>query len=155
MKKYKYKFSNLIIVVLILGCVLAVGALTLNAYRFISNVKQNNELLLYDYLSLILVIALSVAFIVCAIWALLNSHYQITDKAVILKWGLIKTTILASDIVEIKLITTKNRLELIFKDESYFIVVIQNNSFNDFVDELRSKFPKIAFVQISEEEAKK
>ncbi len=155
MKKYKYKFSNLIIIVLIVGCVLALVSAGLNVYRFISNVKLNNELAIYDYMSLILVVALSIGFIICAIFALFNSYYVITDKAVILKWGVIRTTMLISDISQVKLTTFKNRLELVFKDESYFIIVTQSGNFNEFIDELCSKSSQITFVQVSEEEAKK
>lgn len=150
MKNYKHKFSTITIILLILGVVIAVACTALNAVRFYNLVKNNMALTFYDYASLIIAVVLSIAFIVIAICALLNSYYKITDKGVTLNFGFIKTKIDASEVKEVKLEVIKNRLELTFNDESYFIILINEKDYESFIDEFRSKFTKIPYIQISE-----
>ena len=93
-------------------------------------------------------------FIVFIITAIKSSYYQITDKQVILKWGIIKNKIDISDVKEIKFITNTQKLELTFEDDSYFVIAVSSEWKEDFVDELRKTFPKIPYIQETQEDKK-
>ena len=148
--KYKYQFTKTFYLIAVIGGLVALGCIVINAVRFINLLSKSIAPTFYEYVSLILSVGLSVFFIVFMISAFINSYYTITDNAVILRWGIIKNTIDIHDVKEIKLITNQNKLELTFEDESYFIIVVSDNWKEKFVDELRSKFPKIPYIQETE-----
>lgn len=153
-KKYKYKFTKSFYIIGILGSVIALACIVINAIRFIGLSSKQIVPGFYEYVSLILSVLLSIAFIVFIITAIKSSYYQITDKQVILKWGIIKNKIDISDVKEIKFITNTQKLELTFEDDSYFVIAVSSEWKEDFVDELRKTFPKIPYIQETEEEKK-
>ena len=87
--------------------------------------------------------------------ASISSYYEITSASVVLRWGFIKNVIEIKDVKEIKYLTVSKKLELIFTDETYFVIVISNDWTQDFIDELKEKFPKIPFIQETEEPKEK
>ncbi len=148
--KYKYQFTKIFYIIAVIGGLVALGCIVVNAVRFINLSSKGIAPGFYEYVSLILSVGLSIFFIVFMISAFANSYYQITDKAVVLRWGIIKNNIDISDVKEIKLITNKNKLELTFEDESYFVIVVSDKWKEKFVDELKSKFPSIPYIQETE-----
>lgn len=153
-KKYKYKFTKSFYIIGVLGGVIALACIAINVVRFIGLSSKQIVPGFYEYVSLILSVILSIAFIVFIITAIKSSYYQITDKQVILKWGIIKNKVDIFDVKEIKFITNTQKLELIFEDDSYFIIAVSSEWKEDFVDELRKNFPKIPYIQETEEEKK-
>ena len=153
-KKYKYKFTKSFYIIGILGGVIALACIVINAIRFIGLSSKQIVPGFYEYVSLILSVLLSIAFIVFIITAIKSSYYQITDKQVILKWGIIKNKIDISDVKEIKFITNTQKLELTFEDDSYFVIAVSSEWKEDFVDELRKTFPKIHYIQETQEDKK-
>jgi hypothetical protein len=152
MKKYKFKFNNLTLILMLDGILVAIGCIIVNALRLISKINGDYTLTIYEYISFPLIFLLAVGFIVIIVFAFFNSYYKIDENKVVLKFGIIKNVIDLKEVTEIKLLTKKNKLELIFKDESYFVIATNPDWFESFVDEIKQKQPKIAFVQISEEE---
>ncbi len=149
MKKYKYKFTPLVIVLLIALLVIAVCCIGLNVYRLVDNILKNNEINFYSWISYAVIILLSIIAIVLVISIFVKSYYEITEKAVILRWGLIKNEIDLKMVKQIKLSAVNHKLELIFEDESFFVILTNELWFEDFVDEIKQKRPQIVFVQDS------
>lgn len=154
MKKYKFKFNNLTLILMLVGILVAIGCIIVNTLRLINKVNGEYALTIYEYISFPLIFLLAVGFIVIVVFAYFKSYYTVTDNSVILKFGIIKNTINLKDVTEVRLLTNKNKLELIFTDESYFVIATNPDWFESFVDEIKQKQPKIAFVQISEENTK-
>ena len=148
--RYKYQFTKTFYLIAVIGGLVALGCIAVNAVRFINLLSKDIAPTFYEYVSLILSVGLSLFFIVFMISAFINSYYKIEDSAVVLRWGIIKNTINIADVKEIKLITNQRKLELTFEDESYFIIVVSDNWKEKFVDELRAKFPKIPYIQETE-----
>ncbi len=151
MKKYKFKFNTLTLILMLVGILVAIGCVVVNVLRLVSKINGDYQLTVYEYISFPLIFLLAVGFIVIIVLAFLNSYYKITDKSVVLKFGVIKNTIDLNEVTEVRLLTQKSKLELIFKDESYFVIVTNTEWFESFVDEIKQKQPKITFVQITEE----
>lgn len=154
MKKYKYNFPKSALIFMLLGIVVAIACCVWNIYRFLIIIKENIDPSIYDYLSLAIAILLSIAFIVIAICAYFNSYYVIKQNKVILNWGIIKTTVDLNEVKEIKLITDKNQLQLVFKDESYFIIATNTLDFSTFIEEIKSNKKEIVYIQDTESEDK-
>lgn len=152
MKKYKFKFNKLTLILMVVGILVAVACVVLNVYRLINKINGDYELTIYEYISFPLIGLLAIGFIVIVVLAFFNSYYKIADETVTLNFGIIKNVIDLKEVTEIRLLTKKSKLELIFKDESYFVIATNPDWFESFVDEIKQKQPKIAFVQISNEE---
>ena len=149
-KKYKFKFPTLWIIIAAVGSMLAIACAVLNVIRFIGFFERNEGPGTYGYMSVIFASLICLAFIVMVIWAAISSYYEITDNQVILRWGVIKNVIDLNEVKEIKYLTVSKKLELIFKDESYFLIIINDVWIEDFITELKEKFPKIPFIQETE-----
>lgn len=150
MKKYKYTFPPLALVIMLIGAVIAVLCLGWNIVRFSLYIKENVEITIYNYMSLILAIVLSIGYIVIAVLAYFNSYYLVDKTNVILKWGVIKNVIDLNEVKEIKLLVENKKLELVFNDDSYFVIATQEKWFNSFVDDIKKAKPNIVYVQVSE-----
>ncbi|MBR6737709.1 MAG: hypothetical protein IKL82_05050 [Clostridia bacterium] len=150
-KKYKFKFPPLWIVIACVGLVIAISAVVINALRFIGYFERNEDPGAYGYMSLILAILICLTFIVLLVTAVISSYYEITSSQVILRWGLIKNVIDISEVKEIKYLTVSKNLNLTFNDDSYFVIIIGETWKEDFINELKEKFPKIPFIQETED----
>lgn len=146
-KKFKYNFTTLFYVIAGVGGVIALLCIAFNVVNFAKHITDNVKPTVYQYGSLILAVVLSIAYIVLVSSALLKSYYYVTDKELVLKWGLIKNVLSLSDAKEIKLTTNTSKLELVFEDESWFNIAISDNLKEDFVKEIKSKHEKIVFIQ--------
>ncbi|MBO7214024.1 MAG: hypothetical protein J6V66_00855 [Clostridia bacterium] len=147
MNKFKYNFSKLFYIIAGVGSLVAVACIILNAIRYSSNIQKGIELNLYNHLSLIFTIILALAFIVVVITAALSSKYTVYQDKVVLNWGIIKNTIKLSEVKSIKLVTDTQKLEFIFDDESYFVIVIKKEEYEKFVDSVKAVNNKITYVQ--------
>ena len=150
-KKYKFKFPTLWIIIAIVGALLAVGCLVLNVIRFLGFIQRNEDPGTYGYMSLVFALILSVGFIVLAIWAAVSSYYEITKTTVVLRWGAIKNVIDLSEVKEIKYKTVSKKLELTFTDDSYFLILINDEWKDSFISDIKLALPKIPFIQETEE----
>ena len=151
MKKYKFKFNKSILIVGIIGVLVAIACMVMGAIRFLNLIKENINITIYNYITLVLVEVLPVLFIVIVVSAYFNSYYKITDTEIILRWGIIVNKFRLSDVKEVKCLTVKNKLELLFSDDTYFVVVTDKRWYEDFVDELKSKRPDVLYVVHTEE----
>ena len=149
MKKFKYTFSKLIIALFIVGMAIAVASIVVNVINTVNHYKGNYEFTGYDWFLLILIVALSVFFIVIAISCLINSNYVIKDKKIVLSWGFIKNEIDLNEVKEMKYYPQKNRLELIFTDDSFFVVSTLNSWAYEFIDLIKEQAPKITYSEDS------
>lgn len=147
MKKYKYTFPITALIFLILGCLAAIACFVLNVIRFSNLLSQNVEITLYNYISIILSVLLSLAFLVIAISAYFNSYYSIKDKKVVLRWGIVKNVLDLNNVKEIKLLTNNSKLELIFNDDTYFVVATRSEWYESFIDDIKAEMPNILFTQ--------
>ena len=151
MKTYKYTFSKLITALLIFGIVLAVSCIGLNLYALIVNLQGNYEITGYDWFKFILIFALGILFIVLGVACLISSYYKVENKTIILKWGLIKNEFDLREVNEVKYNKEKNRLELIFNDESYFYVSTKTSWVYDLVSDIKAANSKIIYIEDSSE----
>ncbi len=150
MKKYRYKFNGKILLVGIVGILIAIACMIIGILRFINLNSQNIQITPYQYITFALIIILPVAYMVIAIGAYFNSYYYITDKTVVLKWGVISNKFNLSDVKEVKLLTNESKLELVFLDDTYFVIATLKEWFDEFVDEIKSKKPNIQYLVITE-----
>ncbi len=146
MKKYKYKFPSSIVIVGIIGIVVAICCMAFGVYRFLNLLNENIKPSLYQYITFALTVLLPIFYMVIAVSAYFSSYYFVTETQVVLKWGVISNKFNLNDIKEVKLITNDSKLELIFKDDTYFLIATGKEWFDSFVDEIKTKKPNIPYI---------
>lgn len=149
MKKFKYRLTLTIKILLILGLLVACGCFVLQIIRF----AKGNVITTYNYISAILCLVLSAAFIVTSISVLVNSGFTFTDKALKINWGIIKSEFPYSAIVRAVNFTKSGQFVMYLKDDSYFVVYVDESDYTAFADALAKKNERISY-EINTEEIK-
>lgn len=149
MHTYKFKFSKGVIALLIALLVLGIAAIVFTVYRMfiygfssVSLVIQYVVLIIFGLLAIIVVISM-----------LIRSVYKVTEKEIVLWFGIIKSSYKIKDIESIHLFTKTNKLVLYFKNEKYTIVVVNPAWYNEFIKDVLSHNLNIRYdVSISEKD---
>ena len=141
MKTYKFRLSKLVLALLIAALVASFGGIGFTAYR-IYRLGFSTVLLGIQHVVILIACALLIVILVSI---LIRSCYKITDKEVLLWFGIIKSAYKIADIESVHLFTKTNKLVLYFKNERYTVIVVKPEWYNDFIKELLSKNSKIRY----------
>ncbi len=147
MNKFKYNFSKIFYIVAGVGSLVAIACIILNSLRYSSYIEKGIELGIYNHLSLIFTVVLSVAFLVIIASALISSNYTIGNEKVVLRWGIVRNTVKLNEVKTLKLCTDTNKLEFIFEDDTYFTIVIKSEEYERFIDEIKKVKPTVSYIQ--------
>ncbi len=146
MKKFKFKFSPALLVLLSLLIVISVLGTTVNAIRFF-----NPLLTSYHSVSTIILAVLSLALLVVALLVLFKSKYEFKGGELYFIVGLIKIKLGAKSVLAIRELKNKT-LYLVFSDAKFTIVLISPKQFDDFSREIKKINPKVLVESVNEEE---
>lgn len=139
---YKFRFSKLILILSVVAILVAAGGgIGWTVYRIV-NIGFQSILLGIQYVVLLLVSAL---VIVIFSSLLIRSYYKITDKEIVLWFGIIKSSYKIADIESVHLFTKTNKLVVYFKNDRYTVIVVKPEWHNDFIHDLLSKNEKIRY----------
>lgn len=141
MKKFRYVYPVWMKILLIAAVILAAASLTVNVYRIIAAEGAAT----YDYLSPSIAILISVLGIVLFSSMLISSGYKVTDKELVLYWGLLKNAFPIASIKKIVLEQTNEKLILYYNEDNYFVLNARSVEYMDLADELRKKNDRILF----------
>ena len=140
MTVYRFQLSKFAVLGCIAGILLGLGAAGYTAYRIWRNLYS--ELSVQLVLQYAVVLLVAVLALVIFISVLAHSVYKITDKQIVLRFGIIKSVYTIADIVKIHRFTKTNKLVLYFKDQRFTVVVVKPEWYGDFVQDIlaRMKF---------------
>lgn len=82
---------------------------------------------------------------------LISSYYSIEDKYFKTSFGIIKSKYEISDIETVILDRTTNKLSVYFKNNSFIVVVVKDEWYNEFIDALCKANRNISFSIKSKE----
>lgn len=131
MKKYRYKYTPLTIILFFVITAISVVTIILNF------IKMANTSLKDKYPSYILAILLALAIILFAVSALFNAYYYIKNGKIMLKISFVNSGILINSISEAVCFTYSKRLSVYFENGQFSNIVISPERFDDFIDELK------------------
>ena len=141
MKTYKFKFSKPTFIICIIAILAAFAGIGYTIYR-IYMYGFSSPLLIIQHV-VVLIAALLVILIFLAL--LVHSVYKITDKEIILWFGIVKQVFKIEDIESIHLFTKTNKLVLYFKNEKYTVIVVKPEWYNEFNKEILARNDKIRY----------
>ena len=147
MKTYKFKLSKAAVILTIAGILLGLGAIGFTVWR-IYRTGFSEPLYIIQHVVLLLVGTIAIVIFASI---LIRSVYKITDKEIVLWFGIIKSTFKISDIESLHLFTKTNKLVIYFKDEKYTVVVVKPDWYNEFCKEILARNEKIRYdVSVSD-----
>ena len=153
-KKYPFRFSSLILVVLILGLVLCAAGFGLTTWQFLGFLRDGNIASVYEWLKYVLLYFVSVFLALVIVAMLIKSQYLITDKQLILQFGIIRSKYDLKKIYSIQHFRGSDRLTVYFDDykSKYMVIVVKQSWYDDFVKTLTERNEKISFDFVTAEE---
>lgn len=147
MKTYKFKLSKAAVILTVAGILLGLGAIGFTVWR-IYRTGFSEPLYIIQHVVLLLVGTIAIVIFASI---LIRSVYKITDKEIVLWFGIIKSTFKISDIESLHLFTKTNKLVIYFKDEKYTVVVVKPDWYNEFCKEILARNEKIRYdVSVSD-----
>ena len=139
MKKFKFKFSPVLITMLILLLAVSVLGLTLNLIRFFNPLSSEHlgvKPIIFAVLSLVLFLT--------AVLTIFFSGYKIKNNELYFFVGLIKITLDIKKVLLIKELN-KKRLFLVYNDGKFTAIIINQKEFSSFIKTLKEINPKIIY----------
>lgn len=149
MKKFRYKFSKLILALIYVGIALCVAGFAVNLYFCISTGIKGAEDPVYPILQYTLMFAVSIALFVILISILSSSFYIIDEKCFKTQFGLIVSKYDISSIDSIVNDKKTSKLTVTFADESYIVIVVKQEWYEDFIEALLAVNNKIEYSIVS------
>lgn len=152
-KTYKFMFSPLLIVVFCIGLALAAAGIVLTTLQFLAFLREDPSSV-YGWLKFVLLYFVSIFLAVLIIAMLLRSRYTITDKELILQFGIIRTRYELKKIYSVRLFRGSNKLTVYFDDfkTNYTVIVVKDVWYEDFIQTLLSRNERIEFDFTTAEE---
>ncbi len=146
MKTFRYKFSRLMTILIIVSLVLCAFGFGLNLYNLLKYGTSTSTNEFYAYLQYGLMFFATTALAIILISLLINSHYGVNDRYFYTSFGFIKSKYDIKTIENIILDRKTNKLTITFEDNSYVIIVVKDEWYEEFVDCILKANPDITFA---------
>ncbi len=155
-QKFPFKFTPLMIAVFCLLLALCVAGVALTTWQFVDFLKGSDISSVWEWLKYVLM------YLVCGLLAvlvsamLIKSQYIITEKKLILQFGVIRSAYELNKIYSVRYFKGSGRLAVYFDDfkNQYTIIVVKESWYEAFVKALQARNEKISFdFTTAEEEA--
>ncbi len=130
--KFKYKFSRLTVIFIILGIALCVVGFGTNIYFLIVNDISSTTNPIYYIIRYVLMFFIPALCLVLLVGLLISSYYYVDEKTLTTSFGIIKSKYDISEIQTIVLDRTTNKLTLVFKNENFIVIVVKEEWYDEF-----------------------
>lgn len=151
---FRFKFSGVMIAMLSLLLALCAAGIALTSWQFVGFLQGGDLSSPYDWLKYALLYLVSILLAIIVIAMLIKSQYIVTEKQLIMQFGIIRSRYEIKDIYSIRLFRGSNKLTVYFDDykNKYMVIVVKDAWYNDFVEALVRRNEKISFDFITPEE---
>lgn len=146
MKKFRYNFPKLTLILIIVGLAACLAGFIVNLYVCIT---QGVMYAVNPYIPLITYILMFAVTIVASgllISILCASFYRVDDKAITTYFGIIRSSYDIKKVDTLVLDRETNKLLVYMEDESYIAVVIKSAQYQDFVQAVIDVNPVVGYA---------
>lgn len=147
--KYKYKFTPLALVLIILGMVSGVVCIVINLIRFV-RLLDSVTATSTDYMSATIAAIIGAIALVALIAVLFNSHYSIENKNFVARWGFFANKIPLNDITGVTLFKLTNKLVIYYSGDNFFVINAKRTDYENVINALKNANNKIVYIENSE-----
>ena len=141
MNKFKFKYSALVFILLILSLALCVAGIVWNIFNAIQFANVNTIKLI----SSLVIVVLTFVLLVFVLSVLFYSRYVIKDGYLYTYFGFVKNKTPVSEIVEVTKFKKSNKLVVYFSTEEYTVIVIAPEFYDEFVMAIRNANKSIVY----------
>lgn len=142
MKKFKFKYSPIVWVLLSVVLIFCILGLTLNILNIINYSAVKN----FELISHVCLIVLTAFITVFVFGVIFYGRYVIKKQALYTYFGFVYVKTAIKDIVQITHFKKSNKLVVYFSDQKYSVIVISPNEYEQFILELRKENPQIIYT---------
>jgi uncharacterized protein YpmB len=132
-----------------------ISALLLSVFGFVMNIIRIVNFknpAVFDYISVVLMLLVTVLLAVIIITVMLSSNYQLTKDKLVSKFGIVKSEILIKNITQIVHFKKTDKLVVYFDKEKYSVIVVKKDWYDDFITAILKYNPKIMYNSKSDTE---
>lgn len=151
MKVFKYKFTKTITVFIYLGLALSVAAVAADTYLVIAEGIKSAANPVYPIIQYTLMYVVGILLFIILLSLLLSSYYAIDGTTFKTSFGIIKSKYEVNKIQSIILDRTTGKLSVYFNESTFIVIVVKEEWYEDFIDELLKANPKIEYSVKSKE----
>lgn len=151
MKIFKYKFTKFMTAAIYIGIALAVAAAGVNTYFVIAEGITSAVNPVYPILQYTLMYLVSVLLFIILISLLVSSYYSIDGKTLTTSFGIIKSKYEISKITDVVLDRNTNKLTVHFGENNFFVIVVKEAWYEEFIQAILKANPKISYTVNSKE----
>ena len=141
MKRFNFKYSLMVWLLLSVVVLFSIGGLVWNAYALVEYWSIN----ILKSVSSIVLILLCLLLAVLSLSIMIYGKYVIKGKNLYACFGLVKTKYEIEEIVEITHFKKSNKLVAYFNDQKYTVIVIAPIDYEEFILGVRKINPKIVY----------
>ena len=145
MKVFKYKFTKLITTLIYAAIPMPVLVLGLTTYHLIVNDISTAVNIVYPILQYSLMYLVAILLGIILISLLVSSYYSIDGKVFKTSFGIIKSKYDAEKIESVILDRTTNKLAVYFNENTFMVIVVKEEWYDDFIKTLTSLNERIEF----------
>lgn len=146
MKVFKFRYSKLTTVFIYVGIALAVAAFGVTLYNVIKGdfLQSNNKV--YPLIGYSVMFIVAALLLVILISLILSSYYAVGEGTLKTSFGIIKSKFKIENITSVMLDRETNKLTVHFADETFILIVVKPEWYDDFISELLKNNPKIEYT---------
>lgn len=150
MKKFFFKYSALVWVMIVIIIALFAASTAINVYDAIHFFGESNAI----SKTVIAAIVATVSFLafLSAVAAAVYGRYVVKDGYLYCRFGFFYTKTKITDIFQLTEFKALNKLVMYFKDEKYSVAVISEKYYREFYEALKAENPDIIYTVQSAEE---
>ncbi len=136
MKVFKYKFTKTTNVLIYVGIALCFVALGINVFSIVTSDVKTAANPVYPIIQYTLMFLIPIILLVLLISLLISSYYSLDDKYFKTSFGIIKSKYEIANIETVVLDRTTDKLTVFFKNNSFVVVTVKEEWYNEFIDAL-------------------
>lgn len=153
-KKFAFQFSPLMIAIFCLLLVLCTAGIALTTWQLTDFLSGGDITSVWEWMKYIIMYVVCALLFVLVLAMLIKSQYVVTEKELILQFGLIRSRYELKKIFSVRLFKGSNRLTVYFDDfkTNYMVVVVKESWYDAFVRALQERNERIEFDFTTAEE---
>ena len=148
MKKFVFRYTPLIWILLIVVAVIFAAAIAVNVYDAINFFAVNNV----KFVFAVIFSVFSAVLLFLTLSAIIYGRYVIKGKYLYFRFGIFFTKTDITDIFQLTEFKAQNKLVMYFKDEKYSVAVISEKNYAAFYAALKAVNPAVIYTVQSADE---
>ena len=152
MKKYKFRFTSIVWVLLAIVVIITLAGLAFNVRNLVNSIPYGSKKIVFNS-----IIVLFNAFLVLlSISVMFSSKYVIKNGKLYTQFGIVWTKTELSEIVQFTHFKKSDKLVMYYKSAEYSVIVISPTEYENFILSAREINPQIIYdAKIDGEETPK